>query len=181
VREWPWWSQVLPCLRWRPIRNGRLVVHVWPTGLEPSSNPLQWHAWSSIRDDGSFEISSLPEGDLEVVALCAGFLSTNGPGRQGTRAPQKYILGTNDLSVTVGMKPTARLEVQVLDPNGRPLVGAKVQTWPNVTYGQWSSTILAGDLYKTSEEFLRKGSQNILLAFNNIIATVAPELIHPCY
>jgi len=88
---------------------------------------------------------------LEVVALCAGFVSTNGPGRQGTRAPQKYTLGTNDLSITVGMKSTARLEVQVLDADGKPLAGAKVHTWPNVTYGQWSSTILVGDLYNTSD------------------------------
>jgi hypothetical protein len=139
----------------RPVRDGRIVMHVWPKGLEPGSNPPQWHAWSSIREDGTFEISSMPEGDLEVVVLCAGFVSTNGPGRQGTRAPQKYDLGTNDLSITVGMKPTARLEVQVLDADGKPLAGARVQTWPNVTYGQWASTILAGDLYNTSDEFLR--------------------------
>jgi hypothetical protein len=148
----------------RPVRDGRVVMHVWPKGLEPSGNPPQWHGWSSIRPDGSFEITSLPEGDLEVVALCAGFISTNGPGRQGTRAPQKYVLGTNDLSITVGMKPTARLEVQVQDADGKPLAGAKVQTWPNVTYGQWSSTIFAGDLYKTSDEFLR--NTNLPLLFS---------------
>jgi hypothetical protein len=61
------------------------------------------------------------------------------------------------------MKPTARLEVQVLDAAGKPLAGAKVQTWPNVTYGQWASTILVGDLYNTSDEFLRKDTNRPML------------------
>jgi hypothetical protein len=146
----------------RPVRDGRVVVHVWPKGLEPSGNPPQWHGWSSVREDGSFEIPSLPEGDLEVVALCAGFVSTNGLA-SGIRAPQKYDLGSNDLSITVGMKPTARLEVQVLDPDGKPLAGARVHTWPNVTYGQWLSTIFAGDLYNTLDEFLKKDTNRPML------------------
>ena len=64
----------------RPVTNGRVVVHVWPRGLKAQDSPPDWHAFTSVREDGSFDISSLPAGDLELVALCDGFVSTNGPG-----------------------------------------------------------------------------------------------------
>ena len=37
------------------------------------------------------------------------------------------------LDITIGMEPTARLEVRVTDNQGKPPVkGALVSTWPNV-------------------------------------------------
>jgi hypothetical protein len=138
----------------RPVRNGRVVVHVWPQGHRSQDSPPQWHAWSNIRQDGTFDLSSLPEGNLEVVVLCDGFVSTNGPGMFKMVYPQKHVLGTNDLAITVGMMPAARLEVYVTDDKGKPLAGAHVSTWPNVRYGEWSATILASDCYNTSDQFL---------------------------
>ncbi len=138
----------------RPVTNGRVVAHVWPTGHEPKNAPPEWHAWAAVRADGTFEIPSLPPGDLEIVALCDGFVSTNGPGQFQLRYPQKLRLGTNDLTITIGMEPTARLEVQVTDDKGNPLPDALVSTWPNVRYGEWSATILAGDCYNTQDAFL---------------------------
>ena len=131
----------------RPVRNGRVIAHVWPQGHKPEDSPPQWHAWSAIREDGSFDISSLPEGDLEVVALCNGFVNTNGPGKYKFIYPQKYVLGTNDLAITVGMEPTARLEVHVTDDQGKLLAGAHVSAWPNVRcYGEWAAVVLGSDL-----------------------------------
>lgn len=140
----------------RPVRNGRVVAHVWPQGLSPQNSPPQWHAWATNREDGSFDLGSLPEGDLEIVVLCNGFVSTNGPGKFRFHYPQKHLLGTNDLAITIGMEPTARLEVRVTDDKGNPLKDAHVSTWPNVRYGEWSATILAGDRYNTSEQLLPK-------------------------
>src|SRR6185503_17181664 len=112
----------------RPVRKGRVIAQV---------SPPEWHAWSEVRDDGSFEIASLPQGDLEIVALCDGYVSTNGPGQfPHMHYPQKYSLDTNDLSVTVGMMPTAALEVTVTDDQGKPLKDAVVAAWPNVRYGE---------------------------------------------
>ena len=135
----------------RPVTNGRVVAHVWPQGHEPRDSPPQWHAWSRIREDGSFDIGSLPAGNLEIVALCNGFVSTNGAGQFQTRHPQKHVLGTNDIEITLSMEPTARLEVLVLDAKGNPLKDARVSTWPNVRYGEWSATLLGQDCYHTAD------------------------------
>ncbi|MDB6026841.1 MAG: hypothetical protein JWM68_3064 [Verrucomicrobiales bacterium] len=135
----------------RPVKNGRVVAHVWPTGSAPAQDPPQWHAWSKVNEDGSFTIGSLPAGDLEVVAMCDGFLSTNGPGKFGMRYPQQHLLGTNDLTVTIGMEQTACLEVQVNDNQGRPLKDARLVSWPNVRYGEWSATVLMSDCYNMAE------------------------------
>ena len=138
----------------RPVTNGRVVANVRPTGHNIQNHPPEWHAWSSVRSDGTFEIGSLPEGELEIVALCDGFVSTNGPGQFNTRYPQRHSVGTNDLAITIGMEATARLEVQVTGPSGEPVREATVSTWPNVRYGEWSSVIFASDRYNTADFFL---------------------------
>jgi hypothetical protein len=140
----------------RPVRNGRVVAHVTPQGAKLQDSPPQWHAWASVQPDGSFVIGSLPEGDLEITALCDGFVSTNGPGQFPMRYPQRHLLGTNDLEIIIGMEPTARLEVTVTDDLGKPLKDVRVVTWPNVRYGEWSATILMSDCYNTSELLLSK-------------------------
>jgi len=134
----------------RPVTGGRVIAHVWPPGAVPQNNPLQWHAWCVVSEDGRFDLGPLPPGTLEVVGLCRGFVSTNGPGQFSMRYPQKHTLGTNDLELTLGMEPTARLEVTVTDPEGKPLAEARVSTWPNVRYGEWSATLLGSDTNNTA-------------------------------
>jgi hypothetical protein len=145
----------------RPVKNGRLIAQVWPKGIAPSSWPPQWHAWTKIREDGSFEIAGLPQGNLEVVALCDGYINTNGPGKyKGFRYPQPHELGTNDLVITVGMEKTARLEVEVTDKQGRPVKGATVMAWPNVHYGDWAAVVVGSDCYDMADGLLdRDGAQ----------------------
>jgi hypothetical protein len=136
----------------RPVVNGRVVVNVVPTGRVLGGRPPGWHAWTSVDEDGSFEMPSLPAGNLEIVALCDGFISVSNPGQQGSstiRFPQKHVIGADDLDIVIEMEPTARLEVTVYDQNGRPLEGARVSTWPNVCWGGWASTIFCSDLYNT--------------------------------
>ncbi len=138
----------------RPVTNGRVIAHVSQSGQQSEPTPPGWHAWSIIRADGSFDLPSLPPGKLGIVALCDGFVSTNGPGTSGTFTyPQIHRLKAKDLDVLVGMQPTARLEVKVVDPAGKPLKDAKVSTWPNVLYEQWGSTILASDCYNSAAAF----------------------------
>jgi len=143
----------------RPVKNGRVVVNVSPKGAKQQASPPQWHAWSAVKDDGSFAISALPDGDLEIVAMCDGFVSTNGPGQFHFRYPQKHIIGSNDLDLTIGMERTARLEVKVVDGSGQALANARVVTWPNVRYGEWSATILMGDCYNTADFLLGKADK----------------------
>ena len=140
----------------RPITNGRITAQVWPVGCKPQDRPPRWHAWTTIDKDGTFALGSLPEGDLEIVALCDGFVSTNGPGKFQPRYPQKHVIGTNDLDISIGMEPTARLEVHVTDDKGQPLKDAHVIAWPNVRYGEWSAVVLASDLYNTADSIMSK-------------------------
>ncbi|WP_237712469.1 hypothetical protein, partial [Pedosphaera parvula] len=140
----------------RPVVNGRVIAHVGPIGYKAENSPPQWHAWTEVREDGSFEIGSLPSGDLEMVALCDGFVSTNGPGKFQMRYPQKHVLGTNDLTITIGMEPTVRLKVLVTDDQGKPLKDAQVSAWPSVRYGEWAAVVLAADCYNSAEWFSLK-------------------------
>lgn len=138
----------------RPVKTGRLIANVSPVGAAFSADPPQWHAWTPIGEDGSFEIHGLPPGSLEVIALCDGYVSTNGPGKYHFHYPQKYVLGTNDVSITVGMERTAWLEVRVFDVDEHPLKDATVSLWPNARYGEWSAVILGCDCYNTADSLL---------------------------
>jgi hypothetical protein len=135
----------------RPVMNGRVIVNILPTGLTGESGAPHWHSWTAVRADGSFEFASLPSGDLEIAAICQGFISTNGAGKFRTHYPQDHALGTNDLETVIGMEATARLEALVVDQKEQPVVNAKVSAWPNLRWGEWSSVILGTDLYDVGE------------------------------
>ena len=146
-------GQLDPSIR-RPIRHGRVIAQITPLHTQAREQPPQWHAWTEAREDGTFRFASLPPGFLEISAICDGFISTNGPGQSSLRHPQTHELGSRDLDMVIGMEPTARLEVTVLGPGGKPVANAKVQTWPNIHYGDWAATIF-GDSYNTAD-FLQK-------------------------
>ena len=57
-----------------------------------------------MQADGSFVLSSLPEGELEITALADGYVSTNGPGQFHMRYPQTHVLSANDLVISIGME-----------------------------------------------------------------------------
>jgi len=138
----------------RPVTKGRVIAHVSPADLKAGAPSLRWHAWTTVRADGSFEFDSLPPGKLEVTALCDGFISTNGTGQfGGLTYPQKHLLTLNDLDITIGMERTARLAVQILDDQGKPLPDASVSTSPNVCYDGWGTTIFASDCYNSADQF----------------------------
>lgn len=141
-------SDIVP----RPIEDGRVVANIVPHGRNYKDRPPLWHAWTPIKEDGSFELSSLPSGQLEIVALCNGYVSRSRPGQRPGSAinyPQKHVIAENHLDIVMDMEPTARLAVTVLNEEGHAIEGAKVVTSPNVRWGDWASTIFAGDLYNT--------------------------------
>lgn len=135
----------------RPVVNGRAILEVFPPGYAPENAPPHWHTWTAIRPDGTFEFPSLPAGQVEIAAICQGFLSTNGPGKFKMHYPQKHLLGTNDLDIVIGMEPTARLEMRVVDNKGRPVANATVGAWPNLRWREWGAVIFGADLYDTGE------------------------------
>ncbi|MBN2590598.1 MAG: hypothetical protein JXA96_12110 [Sedimentisphaerales bacterium] len=136
----------------RPVVNGRVVINIIPLVPKHSYETPQWHTWTNIDKEGSFKMPSLPEGNMEIVALCDGFISTDGNKQNPSSViihPQKHTIGANDLDIVIDMELTARLEVTVLDDKNQLLEGVRVFTWPNVSWGDWSSTIFCSDLYKT--------------------------------
>jgi hypothetical protein len=136
----------------RPVYHGRVIAQIYPAGEKAQNEPPEWHVWSEIRADGTFTLASLPEGDLELVAICDGFVNTNGSGQfPSMHYPQKFSLGPEGITVTLGMEPTAGLEVKVQDDEGKPLQGAQVSCWPNIRYGEWSATIIGQDCYNTAD------------------------------
>ena len=82
--------------------------------------------------------------------ICNSFVSTNG-----------HVLGTNDINITMGMEPTACLEVQVLDDKGNALKDAQVSAWPNLCYCEWAATILTGDCYNMAAVHRLRGYSSI--------------------
>jgi len=138
----------------RPVIEGRVIAQVWPLGHQARTSPPLWHTWAPLQNDGSFTMTNLPPGDLEVVAVCEGHVSTNGPGQfPSMHYPQRHVLATNDLEILIGMEPTGAVEMKVLDDQGRALSNAVVEAWPNVRYGEWSATILGEDCYHTADAF----------------------------
>jgi hypothetical protein len=146
----------------RPVADGRVVANVVPAGRRLCDDPPEWHAWTNIKEDGSFEIHSLPPGDLEIAALCNGFINASPPGQRQSSTfyyPQKHVIDANDLDIVIEMEPTARLEVTVDDDNGRPLEGARAGTWPNVRWDDCSATIFCSDLYNTIDHLQRTNNR----------------------
>jgi hypothetical protein len=97
---------------------------------------------------------------LELVAVCDGFVSTNGPGQfRSMHYPQMFTLSATDLNVTLGMEPTAALEVVVTADHDKPLKDARVSCWPNIRYGEWSATIIGDDCYNTADGLRPAGKE----------------------
>jgi hypothetical protein len=159
----------------RPVANGRVTANVRPKGVEPSGLAPKWRAWSDIRADGTFDIGSLPPGEVEIIAICDGYVSLNAKGDYSqVHYPQRYSLETNELAINLEMEPTATLEVGVMDERGRPLKNANVQAYPVSQFaGDAGQSILGADCYLTAEliregpaRWLRVGP-TILLASTN--------------
>src|SRR6185369_5327849 len=97
----------------RPITHGRAIAQVSPPNAKSQDSPPVWHTWAKIRSEGTFDNGALPAGNLEIVAICDGYVSTNGPEqfRGWRRHPQRSVASSNDLVLTNGMEATGGLEV----------------------------------------------------------------------
>ena len=138
----------------RPIKNGRVVARI----VEAETgwvNGSHWDAAADIAADGTFVFESLPpDAELQVTAICDGWVSKNptddeitkfwkraygdalDPRRfsMGIVFPQVFRLEGASIKATIPMVRTASYEVTVLDENDRPVPGARVGHWPNVLF-----------------------------------------------
>ena len=143
----------------RPVKNGRVVAEVGRSSGEGTER-LWWRDWATIAEDGTFTISAMPKGELQVIALCDGFRTAGGkappsvadpPAIRGENRPQVFILDQLQHEITLQMTPTDECEVTVLDPDGKPVAGATVTGWPNVWWWNGGSQVYAHPLYRSMD------------------------------
>jgi hypothetical protein len=112
------------------VNNGLAIACVvTPSENNPSSHGV-WQASCPISQDGNFAFEDLPVGELRVIALCEGAVSTPTKGFSVVLDPQKF--GSQPtVPIEVKMSSTGTLKVKVADVAGAPIPSAHV-TW-NIT------------------------------------------------
>src|SRR5688572_12726577 len=134
------------------VKNGWVNVRV----INAGAHLMSWADFAEVRGDGTFSLSGLPAGRLECVALCDGYLSENPPtNRLYSVNPHTFELpGT--ARVVIPMRKSATASIRVVGPDGKRVERASVGFWPNVRWGEWSSTIFASDFYREPEGWARE-------------------------
>jgi hypothetical protein len=144
----------------RPVQNGRVVAEVNARANGDGRNTLDWRESALIGPDGSFTLEAMPHGDLQVIALCDGFMAESGEPpefaadheRQQVSAfnrPQVFPIADEQHEITLKMTPTADCLVRVLDPDRQPVQSATCSFWPNVGWWGGGSQIYCHPLYGT--------------------------------
>ena len=140
----------------RPIKNGSVIA--WclpkPAGESYSEEPsLGWEEQALIAADGTFEFPSLPRGGkIQFIALCDGWVvegMENGlhVGKE-IMVEEAQLLANHVEGVVLPMEQAGSVEVDVLGPDGKPLVGASVFSWPN-QLKKFGGATLFGHSYPT--------------------------------
>ncbi len=135
-----------------PVTNGwvniRVVNH--SPRVTGSGELITWADFVEIKPTGDFVVRGLPEGSLECVALCDGFLSENPPGARYSVQPRVFDFpATSD--IILPMRGSSAASIRVLNPEGKPLAGASVHFWPNIQWAKYWSTIFASDFSRDAE------------------------------
>ncbi|HTU26000.1 MAG TPA: M56 family metallopeptidase, partial [Pirellulales bacterium] len=140
----------------RPVKNGRVVASIIEK-REGDWAGLHWAATATTDVDGTFVFEDLPRGDLQVIALCDGFIAKAGipPAFAGESAdptsPQVFHLSEAENEIVVKMVPSASCRVRVLDPDGNPLAGAMCTVWPGVHWWDGGSQVYCAPGWSTAE------------------------------
>ncbi len=140
----------------RPIVDGQIIAWCLPRQAEqetPNMNSiLGWQDIVDIKDDGTFEFPSLPRtGKIQLIAICRGWVVKNEEINAADQVTGITIdlesqedLGDQLSDIEVPMEKTGKLKVLVKKPNGEPLKGAIVSTWPNQSLNFFGSQVLGG-------------------------------------
>ena len=129
----------------RPIRNGWAVAVVTsPKRVENACGVLatRWEVSVDVARDGSFILANLPEGTLEIVAGCEGYVSRH-PGERSNYGIHEAQIMPDDrsLPLELPMEATGTARLVVRAPNGQPLANADVFFSPNQSLGRHTSII----------------------------------------
>ncbi len=143
----------------RPVIDGKVIAWCVPKPTERTfgnqAPSISWWEETTVAEDGSFEFPSLPRGGtVQLIAISNGWLTA---GKEGNFTVDANIdvseqeLSDNLVSdIVLEMTATGSVEVEVLGPDGKPLAGATVSTWPNQKL-HLGGTTLVGACYRTME------------------------------
>ena len=156
----------------RPIVNGHVAAYI--VRRPANDDKIGWNQWhwsdrAEISEDGSFVFESLPPDEVvQLIAVCNDWVPANPilgdvlkhfPKGKGQLAnnwgglPHIFQLPEKSgqkIDVTLKMIPARSVKVTVNDPEGKPISGAKIYTYPNQYWFDGGSQLL-GASYPTSD------------------------------
>ena len=157
----------------RPIINGHVaanIVRLPASDKQAWRNRWYWSDRTEISEDGSFVFESLPPDEvIQLIAVCDDWVPANPilgdllkhfPEGKGQLAnnwgglPHIFQLpekAGQKIDVKLKMIPARSVKVTVNDPEGKPISGAKIYTYPNQYFFNRGSQLL-GAAYSTSEQ-----------------------------
>lgn len=141
----------------RPVHNGYVQVCVsYPTEYHSDAGYAQWDDWVRIDEDGTFRIDALPRGTVQAIAVCDGFTwYISGTDKEKVYGPSALSQGFtpegDTVHVRLKMQPAATIKVHVIDPDGKPIEGAKVSCGAPARWFSSRFLVLAA-LRRTADE-----------------------------
>ncbi len=152
----------------RPVSNGIVIAWSIPKPDGPVNHEkrasIGWRDVAEIQSDGTFRFPSLPKGGkLQVIAICDGWV-IDGNRRGSVTRGITYDLSDIEMidelwsDLEIPMTRTAAIDVTILKPDGSPLIGATVRTFPNQAFELSGSQIL-GDVFCTADVLNKDSSR----------------------
>ncbi len=129
----------------RPVRNGR--VHAWC-----ATGESVWETWVEVDEEGRFIFTSLPRINVELTAICDGYVSEGDVAPKSSLYKAQNMAGGpwRDDNTIVRMIPEAQGELRLVDAEGKPVQGAAISFQPGVGYFV-ASSVFFGNEFRTED------------------------------
>ena len=139
----------------RPVRDGRIAVYVVPSTADGDRDSfLYWSDWQTLKEDGSFDFPSLPQGHMSFVVMAEGWTSPFTSESLYNKPWPAGEITESRSDVTIPMLPTASCEIMVVNGKGLPVKGATVALSPNFSPRGIGNQIIAVGYEKLGENAL---------------------------
>ncbi len=167
----------------RPVKPGFVELFISEGGVEGKTGGVEWHEQAAIKPDGTFVFPSLPRGThAQLFALGDGYQTLELTREEleaysqqhGVPSPRRISDGfhRNDpmpwlvhldqptVKVSLPCRPTAGLDVRVVDPAGQPLAGAMATMSPNLYF--FGDLVIPGTEISTRSMIAAKSGENLI-------------------
>ncbi|MFN0243230.1 MAG: carboxypeptidase-like regulatory domain-containing protein [Planctomycetota bacterium] len=142
----------------RPIRAGDVMANLSLGSRESRAKTMRVFT-ARVAEDGSFVLGGLPPGSGQIIGMCDGWVSKrvsagaaddddDAKPEDRERTPQSIDTANAGTVFELLMEPTATMLADVHDPDGKPIAGATVSMWPNVTWRIGYSQVFLGRRYE---------------------------------